>query len=139
MRALVAHKGRTLLTALGVIIGVGAVITMVGLGQGLGNAIRNELNAEGANWIYVSPGARRGNVVRQGSLTIEDLKAIQRIHPDTVSTVLPVYSSLVTVKFRNKSVSTEMQASAEGFEREENITPLRGRFYICLLYTSRCV
>ncbi|HEY3266791.1 MAG TPA: ABC transporter permease [Armatimonadota bacterium] len=132
LRALAVNKGRTALTALGVIIGVAAVVTMVGLGQGMGNAITAELNAEGANWMYLSAGGMGGGPDRphrQGKLTLEDLEAIRRRYPDTVRLVVPVVGAQVTVKYRNRSVATQLQGSADGFIREENIKVARGRFY----------
>ena len=105
--ALVVHKGRTILTALGVIIGVASVITMVGLGQGFGDAIKREINASGETWIYVAPGSmQRGpGPRRQGRLTEDDLRAIQRLYPDTVTDVVPMAVGQATVKFRNRSSS----------------------------------
>ncbi|HXG30906.1 MAG TPA: ABC transporter permease [Thermodesulfobacteriota bacterium] len=80
------NKMRSLLTMLGVIIGVGAVITMVSLGQGASSSIQDEISSLGTNMILVLPGSTTQGGVRAGSgtaqtLTVEDAKAIEKQIP----------------------------------------------------------
>lgn len=80
------NKMRSLLTMLGVIIGVGAVITMVSLGQGASSSIQDEISSLGTNMILVLPGSTTQGGVRAGSgtaqtLTVEDAKAIEKQVP----------------------------------------------------------
>ena len=58
--ALVANKLRSLLTMLGIIIGVGAVITMIAIGEGSQKAVIDRIQALGSNLLFISPGAQRG-------------------------------------------------------------------------------
>ena len=80
--ALVANKLRALLTMLGIIIGVAAVITMIAIGEGSQRAVTERIQALGSNLLFVSPGAQRGGgnfVIQFGSsvrLRNEDADAI---------------------------------------------------------------
>ena len=82
--ALVANKLRSLLTMLGIIIGVAAVITMIAIGEGSQKAVMERIQALGSNLLFVSPGAARTGgsfVVQFGSsvrLHNEDAEAIER-------------------------------------------------------------
>ncbi len=84
-KALLRNKMRTLLTMLGIIIGVGAVITMVSIGEGSKQSIRSQLSSMGSNMITIRPfsnatvggGARLGSAGLQ-TLKVEDAIAIQK-------------------------------------------------------------
>jgi putative ABC transport system permease protein len=85
LRALQRNKFRAFLTMLGIIIGVGAVIAMVAIGQGSRKSIQDQLSGMGSNMITIRPssGQNQGGPVRQESsslqtLTLEDVKAIQQ-------------------------------------------------------------
>jgi ABC-type antimicrobial peptide transport system permease subunit len=58
--ALWANKLRSLLTMLGIIIGVAAVITMIALGEGAQRAVQDRLQSLGSNLLTINPGAARG-------------------------------------------------------------------------------
>ncbi|MCD8302927.1 MAG: ABC transporter permease [Prevotellaceae bacterium] len=80
--AIMSNKSRTLLSTLGIIIGVAAVITMMAIGQGSKESIRAELSKMGTNLLTIRPGAdRRGGVRLDPSemqtLKVSDLEAIQ--------------------------------------------------------------
>jgi putative ABC transport system permease protein len=88
------NKMRTLLTMLGIIIGVGAVIIMVAIGQGARTQIRNQIDNLGTNMIVISPGAATQGGVSQGAqafpnLTIDDVKKLERELP-SLAAVSPV-------------------------------------------------
>ena len=81
MRALARNKMRSALTMLGIIIGVGAVIASVAVGEGAANEIQQQITNLGENMIWIEAGGRQVNGVRTGtygtkSLTMEDAKAI---------------------------------------------------------------
>ncbi len=74
---------RTLLTMLGIVIGVGAVIIMVAIGQGATSRIQQQVNALGTNMIVITPGASTAGGVNQGAqtfnrLTIDDADKLKR-------------------------------------------------------------
>src|SRR2546425_5571556 len=89
-RALGRNKLRSGLTALGIIIGVGAVITMVGIGNGAKAQVEAQVASLGQNVIQVSAGSSVRGSVRQGAdsavtLTVEDAEVIAEEIPDAVA------------------------------------------------------
>jgi len=74
LRALVNNKMRAFLTMLGIIIGVGSVITMLAIGQGSKESIRAQISEMGSNMIMVQPGADMRGGVRQSSDNMQTLK-----------------------------------------------------------------
>ncbi len=81
IRALTRNKMRSLLTMLGIIIGVGAVIATVGLGQGAQEQVQNQIASMGTNLLYISSGSVNKGGIRMGggatkTLVNDDMKAI---------------------------------------------------------------
>ncbi len=74
LKALNNNKMRCFLTMLGVIIGVGAVIAMLAIGQGSKNSIKAQISEMGSNMIMIMPGAERRGGVRQSSDDMQTLK-----------------------------------------------------------------
>jgi len=86
MRALARNKMRSLLTMLGIIIGVGAVIASVAVGEGASEQIQQQISNLGDNMVWIEAGGRAVNGVRTGSrgtktLIMGDVKAIQQQIP----------------------------------------------------------
>jgi putative ABC transport system permease protein len=86
MRALARNKMRSILTMLGIIIGVGAVIASVAVGEGASEQIQQQISNLGDNMIWVEAGGRAVNGVRTGSrgtktLVMGDVKAMQQQVP----------------------------------------------------------
>jgi putative ABC transport system permease protein len=84
LKALERNKMPTILTMLGIIIGVGAVICTVAIGEGASNHVQQQLNALGDNLIFVHAGSVNSHGVHMGSqatktLTVEDAKGIEQI------------------------------------------------------------
>src|SRR5882672_3614385 len=93
IRALTRNKMRSALTMLGIIIGVGAVIAMVSIGQGAQSMIQTQIGSMGSNMLFVQPGNVRTGGVSQGlgaasTLTEDDVLAMEREIP-TVSLASP--------------------------------------------------
>ncbi|MCH8523086.1 MAG: ABC transporter permease [Balneolales bacterium] len=102
IKALRRNTMRTLLTALGIIIGVAAVITMVGLGQGAKSEVEEQVNRLGQNVVLVFPGARQLGGVSIGggsanTLTVEDAHAIRDEIPEVIAASPEVRSQRVLV------------------------------------------
>lgn len=74
LKALNNNKMRCFLTMLGVIIGVGAVIAMLAIGQGSKNSIKAQISEMGSNMIMIFPGAEQRGGVRQSSSDMQTLK-----------------------------------------------------------------
>jgi putative ABC transport system permease protein len=93
IRALTRNKMRSLLTMLGIIIGVGAVIATVGLGQGAQQQVQDQIASMGTNLLYVSAGSINKGGIRLGggatkTLVEDDMKAILQEVP-TISEAAP--------------------------------------------------
>ena len=112
MRALARNKMRSILTMLGIIIGVGAVIAMVGLGQGAQQQVQQQIAAMGSNLLFVGSGTVNRGGLRMGSgatktLVYQDLTAILRECPAVV-TAAPGAGASAQVVFGNDNWSTRL-------------------------------
>ena len=74
MTAILSNKSRTLLSTLGIIIGVAAVIAMMAIGEGSKKSIRTELSKMGTNLIFIRPGADTRGGVRQDASAMQTMK-----------------------------------------------------------------
>jgi len=121
LRALRRNKLRTLLTMLGMIIGVGAVIAMVGIGNGAKSQIESQIASMGQNVILVWSGSFTRGGVRSGwggagTLTIEDAEAIQREIPG-VTVISPEVRSGARIAAGSQDWSTQILGeSADYFD-----------------------
>ena len=111
--ALLRNKMRSLLTMLGIIIGVGAVIAMVAIGQGAQVSVEAQISSLGSNVLMVFPGtSNRGGVMGGGgsgtTLTEEDQQAVKEQCP-AVAYVSPQVGSGAQVVFGNLNWSTRIQ------------------------------
>ena len=97
LRAIAANKMRSFLTALGIIIGIAAVITMLTIGQGSKASIKANIAEMGSNMIKISPGADMRGGVRQDASSMETLKQAdyQSIKEDCnyISAISPTVNS----------------------------------------------
>jgi putative ABC transport system permease protein len=112
LRALLRNKMRTVLTMLGIIIGVAAVIAMVGIGNGAKSQIESQIASLGENVILVFSGNVTRGGVRSGwggagTLSIDDAGAIQREVPGVVS-ISPEVRSGAQVAAGNQNWSTQI-------------------------------
>ena len=122
--ALQINKLRTALTALGVIIGVGAVVTMMAIGTGAQARVAQQIRSLGSNLIIVLSGSITSGGVRLGSgsqltITEDDARAIQREVP-SVEVAAPVMRGGVQAVFGNTNWSSALQGvTPEYFQARE--------------------
>ena len=114
LKALNRNKMRTILTMLGMIIGVGAVITMVALGNGAQSTIEAQIQAAGTNLITVMSGNFSQGGVRQGAgmntrLNVADAEVIAQI--ETVQYLAPQVNTRVQVVAGNQNWSTQLEGT----------------------------
>jgi len=107
LRALGRNKLRSVLTMLGIIIGVGAVICGIAIGDGASNQIQEQIRNMGDNMIWIEAGGRQVNGVRTGtrgtkSLTLGDARAIQQ-QVSLVYNVSPHVDTGVQVIYANQN------------------------------------
>jgi putative ABC transport system permease protein len=90
LRALLRNKMRSILTMLGIIIGVGAVIAMIGIGQGADQTVQKQIATLGSNMLFISSGSGNAGGLRMGNgstktLLEQDVEAIARECPAVVA------------------------------------------------------
>ena len=110
VRALRVNKMRALLTMLGIIIGIAAVIAMVAIGSGASKMISDQIASIGSNLLLVLPGSTTSGGLRTGSggtptLTYDDAKAI-KAECGAVGAVAPVVRGSAQVVYSNQNWST---------------------------------
>ncbi len=113
LRALGLNKMRSALTMLGIIIGVGAVIAMVSIGQGAQATISEQIASAGSNMLYITAGSYNRGGVRSGAgtsstLTVEDYQAVVRECP-AVRSASPMVRASAPVVFGNENWFTNIQ------------------------------
>ena len=132
LSALLANKLRSILTMLGVIIGVAAIITTTSIGEGAKADVTERIQTLGANILAVRPGQSmfrgRGSADARRTLTVEDMEALQE-RGQTFSYVTPEVSSRAQVKFRNKNTNTTIVGTSPAYLVTANFTVEKGRFF----------
>jgi len=114
LRAIFRNKTRSLLTALGIIVGIAAVIAVVAIGQGATTMMMREINSIGNNLIMVFPGSRNQGGVHAGSgasqtLTAEDGEVIAHDLVHLVKAVSPMVRTGSQVIYQENNWSTQIQ------------------------------
>ncbi|MGD0016736.1 MAG: ABC transporter permease [Verrucomicrobiia bacterium] len=110
LRALRRNKMRSVLTALGIIIGVGAVITTVGIGSGAKSQVEAQIASLGESMLLIFPGSINASGARTGwgnthTLTLDDAEAIRTQIKDVVA-VSPENTTRAQVIYGNQNWST---------------------------------
>jgi len=128
--SLAANKMRSLLTMLGIIIGVGSVVAISAIGRGAGNAISDELSGLGAGQIILTTGSTSPTVVneRTENFTERDLRDMEELIPD-VEMALYDISTYGTVKYGRESVSAFIQGLPAGADESFGFEVEYGRWY----------
>ncbi len=131
-RGLLSNKLRSILTMLGVIIGVGAIITTTSIGEGAKADITERIQTLGANILAVRPGQSmfrgRSSADARRSLTVEDL-GILRERGQTFGYVTPEISSRAQVKYLNKNTNTTIIGTSPEYLVTANYTVENGKFF----------
>jgi putative ABC transport system permease protein len=126
-----ANLFRSVLTTLGIIIGVGSVITMVALGEGARTAMEERIQAMGTNLLMVSPGASRaGGVARAEAqeLTPDDARAVREACTVCVDAV-PEMSRQMQVTYLDRNTQTTIVGTTPSYLGVRNFDLLVGRFF----------
>ncbi len=131
LQSIKANALRSILTALGIIIGVAAVITMVALGTGAQKAVEDQIASLGANVLSVYPGMSfSGGVASTNrvSLTIDDADALER-DGQFIKAVVPEIVSQQQIKYINKNINTNVTGTTANFPEVRNYTIAQGRMF----------
>src|SRR5215471_4095814 len=133
IRALKVNRMRSALTMLGIIIGVAAVIAMVGVGSGATERIQEQIQSIGSNLIIVQPGSLSANGVRLGSgavvtLTLDDARAIASECP-SVAIAAPTVRGAVQAVSGNNNWATIAQGVTPEYMTIRDYTMKSGEFF----------
>src|SRR4051812_13139779 len=133
VRALNRNKLRTALTMLGIIIGVGAVIALVSIGQGAQSMVQDQINGMGTNMMFIMPGnvSFGGASLGAGAantLTDEDVQAMIKEVP-TIASASPVVRASGQLVFGNQNWFVQIQGSNEKFPEIRNWKVEKGYFF----------
>ncbi|MDO4177718.1 MAG: ABC transporter permease [Phascolarctobacterium sp.] len=128
---MVSNKMRTILTLLGIIIGVGAVIAMVSLGFGVKEQVKNNISRLGSNLLIVTSGGRTstGQRIQAGEgarLTYEDAQAIEK-NVDNILHVAPLVQRTYQVVNGNQNWTTSIQGSTPNIIEIQDYSVENGR------------
>jgi putative ABC transport system permease protein len=133
LEGIAANKMRAALTMLGVIIGVGAVITMLALATGARESMMSRIQQMGTNVLIVMSGRSQRGGVHGGfgssqRLTLDDAEAIARECP-SVAAVAPEVGGNAQVKYLNQNTNTSITGTTPPFLGIRNFTVEEGRFF----------
>jgi len=117
-QSLASNKVRAALTMLGIIIGVGAVITMNAIGQGASQSVANQINAMGTNALLIFPGATNVGGISSGAggsqhLTEDDANALKR--STWLSAATPIVTTSVQVVAGNANWATRITGASPDY------------------------
>ncbi|MDQ1718927.1 MAG: putative transport system permease protein [Pseudonocardiales bacterium] len=132
--AIRSHRMRSILTMLGILIGIAAVILTVGLGKGAQQQVRDEINKLGSNLLIVSPGSTTTSGIRGGrgsasTLTMSDAVTLSNaaVAPD-IKQVAPVASSSLSVVAGNTNWTTNVVGTTVDWLTVRARNVAQGRF-----------
>jgi len=128
---IITHKLRSFLTILGIVIGVGAVITLMSVGRGAEEQILTNIQSLGSNLITVRPGAFTFGGVRGGvsqTLTIEDSQAISEQVPN-ISALAPSYTSSLQLVYGDSNTNSQITGTTPEYMSVNNLELAGGNFF----------
>jgi putative ABC transport system permease protein len=134
LESIVAHKMRAILTMLGIIIGVAAVLTTMGIGRGASANITERIESQGTNLLSISPGASFSGGVSGGggsaiTLTMGDVEALmdKRLHP-AIDKVAPAYNSRAQLVYGDTNSNNQINGVTADYAEVRNVEIASGRF-----------
>jgi putative ABC transport system permease protein len=141
LRALYANKLRTMLTLLGIVIGIASVIAMVALGEGARQRVNDQMKGLGTNLLYIRPGASSHGHVSMGAgssirLAVSDAGAVSR-GSDAVGNYSCELSRNAQVKYLEKNSNTSIVGTTLTYPAVRNFNLDKGRFFNVSEFVSR--
>jgi len=133
-KQLLAHKLRTFLALVGIIIGVSAVIIMVAIGNGAQNEVLSKIEAMGTDLLIINAGQVQNTAGRMQvrgvvtTLTLQDADALKKESP-LIKLSAPVQSKKMQVKYGNLSTNTTIVGTTSEFQEIRNFRTVKGSFF----------
>jgi putative ABC transport system permease protein len=133
LQGLIANKLRSFLTMLGIIIGVGSVIVMVALGQGVAKASQDAISKLGTNVVTVMPNSQNRGGVSQGlgsqqNLKLEHVEQFAKLCPSAAA-IVPEYRGSGQVKFQNQNTRTTVYGATPAYFTVRNLPLAQGKYF----------
>jgi putative ABC transport system permease protein len=129
LESLSANKMRSLLTILGIVIGVASVIALLSVGEGAGASITGEIESIGTNVIYILRGNSNEDVKNPKDLTMRDAQALANSTRATkVAYVAPVFTGNTDISYMDNSRAISVLGSTPDYQFVQNITMAEGDF-----------
>ena len=131
LESLNANKLRSMLTVLGIVIGVAAVIAMLSIGRGAQASITSQIESMGTNLIYVSPGSTSQGGVQSaagsaGTLTLDDAEALESVA--NVEAVASTTNSFVQAVYQSQNTNTRLMGVTPGYQTVGSLNLEDGEF-----------
>jgi len=131
VNGLLANKLRSLLTMLGVIIGVAAVVALVAIGNGASASIQGQVEEIGTNVLTVSPSFGRdqgpGNATQSQSLTLADAEAIEALNLP-ISGIAPIFEGNGQLSAKSNDTNAQVVGTTADYATLNNLTLQAGTF-----------
>ena len=120
LRAIWRNKVRSLLTALGIIVGIAAVIAVIAIGNGASEQMKSSINSMGNNLVMIFPGSMRSGGMHMGAgasntLTAEDGEQLAQDYPELVAAQTPMIRANAQVIYGENNWSTQVSGVGTGF------------------------
>lgn len=129
LQSLNANKMRSLLTILGIVIGVASVIALLSLGESAGSSITGEIQSIGTNVIYILNGNDAEEISNPKDLTLQDAQALESsAHAREIAFVAPVYTGNTDISFLDNNVKTSILGSTPDYQFVQNLDMAEGTF-----------
>jgi len=129
LESLASNKMRSILTILGIVIGVGAVIAMLAVGVGAQDTITGSISGIGSNLLFVFRGNQTTEVSRIEPLTLADAQALlDQFQAPSVNKVAPVVNADVKVIYAGESTSTSLVGVTPSYADVRNYAVTEGEF-----------
>lgn len=132
LNSLLANRVRLVLTMLGIIIGVGAVITMISLGEGAKQAVETQIQQLGTNILTVRPGASGPNMNRAAGNTVEfkqEHVVAVREQCKSIEAVVPEFYQYTQIKFGNQVTYSQICGTEPAYEWVRNSPVSQGEYF----------
>ncbi|MDD3922927.1 MAG: ABC transporter permease, partial [Endomicrobiaceae bacterium] len=131
IRAILSNKTRSILTMLGIIIGVASIISMLALGNGAQKSLEKQITSMGTNLLYLMPGrislaGVAGSVVRR--ITLDDVEALAT-NTKLIKNIDPNVSGSAQVVYGNKNTNTTITGVTIAYQYMQSSVPQYGRFF----------
>ena len=134
LRALHANKLRSILTMLGIVIGVATVVALLSIGKGATASITSSIQSNGSNLLTVSPGKQQrggpnsGQSQQSSHLYYADYQLLQRSLVKNVAAIAPSFQSSYLVKYDNESFTVNVTGVTKDYQETNSYKVASGNF-----------